>query len=69
LAPENSARRLTIHRANMLTRRVITNSTRPVKISTFTPFPEASGNFSAMFAAMFCCWPALRMKIEYSRPG
>ena len=51
-APENSRRRLTIHRAAALTSSVITNRTRPDAMSTFTARPVESGNCSAMLPAI-----------------
>jgi hypothetical protein len=47
-----SERRARNERAAKFTRKVMTNSTRPVKISALTSTPEDSGNFSAMLAAM-----------------
>ena len=46
------SRRATIARAAKLTAKVMTNSTRPVAISALTRRPVASGNCSAMFAAI-----------------
>src|SRR5690606_23810717 len=53
-APEKSLRRDTIHRANALTAKVTTNRIRPVAISTLMLMPYASGNDSAMLAAIVC---------------
>src|SRR5690606_12680189 len=53
-APENSLRRDTIQRANALTANVTTNRIRPVAISTLMLTPYASGNDSAMLAAIVC---------------
>src|SRR5690606_1801066 len=44
--------RATIIRALKLTAKVMTNSTRPVAMSTLTPTPVASGKLSAMLAAI-----------------
>jgi hypothetical protein len=62
-------RRATIARAAMLTARVMTNSASPVAMSVLTPSGFASGNCSAMFAAIVWCWPACSRANEYSAPG
>ena len=52
LAPENWDRRETIHRANMLTRKVTKKSARPETKSVLRSTPKDSGKFSAMSPAM-----------------
>src|SRR5690606_12388383 len=47
-APENAARRETIHRASMLTAKVMMKRARPMAMSALTPIAFASGNCEAM---------------------
>src|SRR5699024_8990795 len=69
LAPENSARRLMIHRARRFTAKVSANRISPEAISTFTPMDPASGKWLAILAAIDWCWPGLSRKKLITYPG
>ena len=65
LAPNDA----TIRRAKKFTKKVITKSTRPVAIKTFTWMPVASGKSSAMLAAIVAGFAGLiRFKVTPLRP-
>src|SRR5690606_11221809 len=67
LAPENSDRRSTIRRANRLTARVITNSTRPAAMSSDNRRPAASGEFRAISEGIV--WLPLPIRFQENGPG